>query len=242
MPIYFWIRIILISLLALAFVGFPLLLLIIAMLEKRGSPQFAPLPPDKLKPWSTTNQPVIAAAKPPIFEPLGIYSVNGRAQFAFFISEDYSTILSVGQSGIVSEYDFSTPTSDGRMLMTSRTGGLKDLSGLELREAMPSKNPEVIYRHHMDRIAALAEPPGIFDPDRFLDQIREHEANKMRRIIELGLGRAVGEGKWVCTFKGALILAFSIHMHSTEIQKAAKEAQRKDKHYKQWAKSQQQQS
>jgi hypothetical protein len=242
MPLFFWLRLILFCLFGLLFVVLPLLILVIAMLEKRGSTQYLPLPPDKLKPWTSSNKAVLAAAKPPVFEPLGIYSANGRGQVAFFISEDYSTILSVGQASIVSDYDFTTSMADGRVVMTSRTGGLKDLSGLELREAMPSKNPEVIYRHHMDRVAALEEPPGIFDPDRFLDQIREHENNKMNRVIELGMGRAAGDGKWVCTFKGAVLSAFSVHMHSKDLQKAAKEAQRKDKAYQAWAKSQKQHS
>ncbi len=239
MHIAFWIRIVVFVFMALFFVGLPLLLLVTSLLEKRGTNRLAPLPPERLKPWTAKLQKVLALAVPPSFEPLGVYSQDGRGQMAMFLSEDFSTILAVGQY-VVGNYSFYTPIGD-TMIVTSHTGSGVDLSNLELREMLPAENPEVVYRHHMDRVAASGEVPGIFHPDNFLEDIRQHELRRMHRAIELGLARPIGDDKWVSTFKGALKNAFSMHLNSKEIRKAGEDAKRKDKAYQAWAASQQRQ-
>src|SRR5947207_2097647 len=193
-----WVFIVGGALVLLVMVGFPLVMLIAGMLDTDRAQLLRPMEAHELKPWSKMLAGVQESAEALGFVYLGTYTEGGRGQVGLMISGDGGALLALLQWGI-SNYALETLLSDQRMVVTRHTGGLEDLSGLEVRRMLASDRFEVVYQYHLAQVAAAGVPHTYFDPDHAAEQIVAHEARRMRRMIDMGYARPRSENTFSFT-------------------------------------------
>ena len=147
--------------------------------------------------------------------PLGVhgYCDAGKKATPMFLllSGDGLVLVRVWlkKNDAVKRYELMSRLHSGPWLVTSDMLPFRDMAGLRWEEVLPDAPLSMALYHHRRRIGQAGQPSVSFDPETVLDELAEHERQRVARLVERGLARYVGpeRDKWVYTIRGSAKLA-----------------------------------
>jgi len=199
-------------------VGFALLLMTVARLEKRMISEFAPIDEPEPNKQSAYTRAMNASARALSLQPCGWYGQNRgglyKATATMWLSPDALTLVIVGGGTLArvpfkQSFLFSKPT-EGAILHTSDDVGEADISGVIDQVFLLKADLAELYALHEVR---LADPDIELEP--FDDGAALSEFEAIRRwvaetLVHKGLASFLDEEqtRWRYTLKGSLTLYF----------------------------------
>src|SRR5687768_10290901 len=208
--VIFWIGI---TIFVLFGVLLPLLVLVVAALEKQHVTTLRPL--TEQEQGRHTIPPGILGMIAQDDRPLGVQGFCDTGK------KVTPTFLLLSGDGLVlvrvwlwnrkehNRFELMSRLHSGPWLVTSDKLPFRDLSGLRWEEVLPDAPLGMALYHHRRRIGRAGQPCVPFDPETVLDGLAEHERRRVARLVERGLVRYVGpeRDKWVYTIRGSAKLA-----------------------------------
>jgi hypothetical protein len=189
----------------------PALLLIVAMAEKNRVPSLSAAPPEKLATLSAAHQSVFAdATTRQAFEALGIYQDSDvgikQGLVSFLLSPDHVVLLWLQHSKLAPRLKLISQFAGDRWLITTDVYGARDLSGLNEEMMVPQAKLDELLERHRATLAARNETPIPFAPASAVEQVVQHERNRLARMVENGSAKYVSadQGVWKHTACGAM--------------------------------------
>ena len=191
------------------FIGMPVIIGIIAMVEKINYNKLIPLTPEQERKFVNSSKKLISDAVSTDFSLCGYYTDGDKGILEGFISisisNDLRTILWI-QNGSGTKYKFISELDNGQWVITSDVISIIDLSNTDLEIMLPNTTLPMVYQYHLERLMDFGSKVNLFNASKFVDVYDEHRMVKLEKSISLGYTKYVNleKNKASYTFKGAI--------------------------------------
>jgi hypothetical protein len=238
MPFLFnWILIIMVLIvgwLGFLFILFPIIVGIIAMIEKVDYHTLTPLTIEQERKLIDKKKNLISDAISTEFLLCGYYTDGDKgileSYISILISNDYRTILWI-QYGGGTKYKFISELDNGQWVITSEITGLMDLSGTDFELMLPKTTLQMVYQYHLERLMTFGQKINLLNGNKFIDIYDDHRRLKAEKCISMGYMKYVNNEKnqTVYTLNGAIEIVKKSFLNNFKVIEQKNLAEKREK-------------